>query len=320
MRALRSFGYNLLQGIRGVFRNSVMSTASVLVLLSCMIILGTVFLVYMSIRENLENIGDLNAISIRVSASYTDEQYEEIGGLLTDLCEESDLLDDEVIYVSSEEHLSQFLALHEGESYTGALLEDPERFALRPSYEMTFSKTASISELSALEARMGDLRLSDGTAPIDPDNDISSTIELYRNVKNVRQAVAAIGGWLLVLLGALSLFVIANTIRLGVESRKNEVMFMRLCGATKAFIRTPFIVEGIIIGLISACLALGLEYVLYTGVLAPFLQRVTSVTADGIALSSFGTYLPLLALLFAALGLVVGMLSSLISIKKYLKV
>ena len=297
MRALRSFAYNLQQGFRGVFRNSVMSTASVLVLLSCMIIIGTFFLVYMSIRENLENISNINAISIRVSASYTDEQYAEIEGMLSDLCAESDLLDDKVVYVSSE-----------------------ERFALRPSYEMTFSKTASISDLSALEARMGELRLSDGTAPIDPDNDISSTIQLYRNVKNVRQAVAAVGGWLLVLLGALSLFVIANTIRLGVESRTNEIMFMRLCGATKAFIRTPFVIEGILIGLLSAGLALGLEYVLYTGVLAPFLQQVTSVTADGIVLSSFVAYLPLLAILFAAIGLVVGMLSSLISIKKYLKV
>ncbi len=320
MRTLRSFGYNLQQGFRGVFRNSVMSTASVLVLVSCMIILGTFFLVYMSIRENIENIGNLNAISIHVSASYTDEQYEEIEEMLTALCAESDLLDDEVVYVSSEEHLSQFLELHKGETYTGALLEDPERYSLRPSYELTFSKDASISELSELEARMGELRLSDGTAPIDPNNDISSTIELYRNVRNVRQAVAAVGGWLLVLLGALSLFVIANTIRLGVESRKNEVMFMRLCGATKAFIRTPFIVEGVIIGLFSAGLALGLEYVLYAGVLAPFLQRVTSVTADGIALSSFEAHLPLLAALFAVLGLVVGLLSSLISIKKYLKV
>ena len=274
----------------------------------------------MSIRENIENIGNLNAISIHVSASYTDEQYEEIEEMLTALCAESDLLDDEVVYVSSEEHLSQFLELHKGETYTGALLEDPERYSLRPSYELTFSKDASISELSELEARMGELRLSDGTAPIDPNNDISSTIELYRNVRNVRQAVAAVGGWLLVLLGALSLFVIANTIRLGVESRKNEVMFMRLCGATKAFIRTPFIVEGVIIGLFSAGLALGLEYVLYAGVLAPFLQRVTSVTADGIALSSFEAHLPLLAALFAVLGLVVGLLSSLISIKKYLKV
>ena len=80
MRWFRSFGYNLKQGCKGIFRNSIMSTASVLVLLSCMIIVGTFYLVIVNIEENFNRVDNLNVIEVRIPATYSDAQIEEQRG------------------------------------------------------------------------------------------------------------------------------------------------------------------------------------------------------------------------------------------------
>lgn len=319
MRWLRSFGYNVAQGFKGIFRNSVMSTASVLVLLSCMIIIGTFFLVINCIEENMNNIGNLTVIEVRVSPNYTQEQLEEIQDRLQELCSRSEILDDEVKFTSGQEHLDILMEEYQGQAWTGLLYELPEGFSLRPSYTITFSENAQVSELKEIKAQIGEIRFSDGTAPIN-DGDINSPLTLYENVTTIKRTLTVVGLWFMGILLLISLFVITNTIKLGVFARKNEIMFMRLCGATKAFIRTPFLVEGAIIGLFSAGVALGLEYLLYEHVLAEFIRDSTSVISTGIQLPPYlGSLLPL-AIGFCAIGLFAGLLSSSISLKKYLKV
>lgn len=320
MRWFRSFGYNLVQGLKGVFRNSVMSTASVLVLLSCMIIIGTFYMVIASIEANMNNIGNLTVIEVRVSPNYSQEQLEEIGDRLQELCDRSEILEDEVVFTSGQAHLDQLMEEYQGQAWTGVLYELPEGFSLRPSYTVTFSETAGIDDVRALIVQIEEIRFSDGTAPIN-SGDIRSTIELYNNVTAVKRTLTVVGIWFMGILLLISLFVIMNTIKLGVFARKNEIMFMRLCGATKAFIRTPFLVEGAVIGLFSAGVALGLEYLLYENVLAGFVQSATNVISEGgIILAPYSENLLPLAAIFGVIGLFAGLLSSSISLKKYLKV
>ncbi|MCH5183308.1 MAG: FtsX-like permease family protein [Oscillospiraceae bacterium] len=319
MRWFRSFGYNLTQGIKGVFRNSVMSTASVLVLLSCMVIIGTFFLAINGIEENMNNIGNLTLIEVRVSPNYTQEQLDELEAKLKEFCANSDVLDDEVEFTSGQAHLESLMEEYQGQAWTGVLYELPEGFSLRPSFTLTFSESAEVSKLKEVRAQIGEIRFSDGTAPIS-DGDIKDALSLYENVTAVKRTLTVVGLWFMGILLLISLFVIMNTIKLGVFARKNEIMFMRLCGATKAFIRTPFLVEGAIIGLFSAGVALGLEYLLYDLVLARFIQSSTSVISDGILLPPYVDNLLPLAILFGGIGLFAGLLSSSLSLKKYLKV
>lgn len=316
MRMLRSFQYNLVQGCKSIFRNSVMSTASVLVLLSCMIILGTFYLVLANIEQNVQAIQDLNVIEVRVSSTYSEGQIAEIGGMLDRICKDSDILDDNVLYISSEEHLARFKEQYGGQAWSEFFNEQLN--PLRPSYMLTFSDTADIAEVAGIVAQIEEMRFSDGTSPVIRE-DIESPIELYTNVTAVKRTLTAVGLWLMGILLLISLFVIMNTIKLGVFARRNEVMFMRYCGATKAFIRMPFLVEGAIIGLFSAGIALGLEYLLYTYVFADIVTS-TSVMSGGIVLSPYLSHLPQLAVAFGAIGLFAGLLSGSISLMKYLKV
>lgn len=318
MRWLRSFQYNLTQGLKSIFRNSVMSTASVLVLLSCMIILGTFYLVIANIEENFNRIDNLNVIEVRMPSTYSEDQIAEIGDALNRLCAQSDILEGEAVFVSSEEHLHRFQEQYQDQSWINFF--NPTLNPLRPSYMLTFANFSDITEVVEVVTQIEGLKFSDGSTAVSI-TDINSPIDLYRNVTTVKRTLTAVGLWMIGILLLISLFVIMNTIKLGVFARRNEVMFMRYCGATKAFIRTPFLVEGAILGLFSAGIALGLEYLLYRYVLSGVVTSMTtSITDSGIVLSPYLGHLPMLAVAFCALGLFAGLVSGSISLKKYLKV
>lgn len=317
MRALRCFRYNFVQGVKGVFRNSVMSFASVLVLISCMIILGTFYLVLTNIEENFNRIQSLNDIEARMSSTASDAQIEEIGEKLNEICRSMDIIEGDATYISREEHLRLFHELYADQPWS-ELFSD-ELNPLRPSYKLTFSGFSDISEVVQIVTRIEQITLEDGTVPF-TSADINSCIDIYRNVTSIKKTLVAVGLWLLGILLLITLFVIMNTIKLGVFARRNEVMFMRYCGATKAFIRTPFLVEGALLGLFSAGISLVLEYFLYHYALTGLVSSATSVISGGIEVSPFWDHLPVLAIAFCVLGLFAGLISSSISLKKYLNV
>lgn len=318
MRWFRSLGYNLKQGIKGIFRNSIMSTASVLVLLSCMIIVGTFYLVIANIEENFRQIDNLNVIEVRMDATYSDEQIEQVGEALKGIYTELDILEGEPVFVSKEEHLARFKEQYKDQEWSTFFNETVN--PLRPSYELTFSNTSEISAVASIVTRIESIRFEDGSFAVKA-TDIRSCIELYENVTGIKQTLLMVGLWLMGILLLISLFVIMNTIKLGVFARRNEVMFMRYCGATKWFIRTPFLVEGVLIGLFSAGLALGVEYLLYNFVLSGVVSNLTTkISGGGILLSPYTDHMVILGVMFAAIGLFAGLISGSISLKKYLKV
>ena len=100
-----TFFYNIRQGFKGVFRNSVMSTASVLVLVACMILIGTIYVVIDTIDVNFKAINDLNVIEVRLDKSYNDEQIAEIGDALEQIRKTSPIIEKELVFVSADEHL-----------------------------------------------------------------------------------------------------------------------------------------------------------------------------------------------------------------------
>jgi cell division transport system permease protein len=283
-----------------------------------MIIVGTFYLVIVNIEENFNRVDNLNVIEVRIPATYSDAQIEEIGGALKEIYAELPILEGEPVFVSKEEHLRRFKELYKDQEWSTFF--DETLNPLRPSYELTFSGTAEITEAAKIITRIESIKLSDGNFAVQT-TDISSNIKLYENVTGIKQTLLAVGLWLMGILLIISLFVIMNTIKLGVFARRNEVMFMRYCGATKAFIRTPFLVEGVIIGLFSAALSLGVEFLLYRYVLSGVVASVTTaISGGGIQLSPYANHLPVLAVLFCAVGLFAGLISGSISLKKYLKV
>ena len=356
------FFYNLGQGFKGVFRNGVMTTASIIVLIACMILVGTFYLVIDTIDRNFKAIDNLNVIEVMLDKDYDEVEIIEIGRKLAKICNDSPIVDwksdswkDDMLvpkksdddaksanfyYVSADEHLDMMLEMYdedwikaifdfddkhshdegENEGIVNAVEDNP----LRPSYRISFINLSDFDEVTKVKSSIDAITVSDknGNA-VDAiaTEDIKDHIELYGNVMSIKNTLYIAGIWLMAILLIISLFVIMNTIKLGVFARRNEITFMRLCGATKSFIRMPFIVEGVIIGVFSAAVSFGIEFYLYEYLLKDIISSATGTSgSSGIISAPFWEeYAVLLAVAFLAIGLFAGIVSSSISLKKYLK-
>ncbi len=358
----RTLIYNIGQGFKGVFRNSVMSTASILVLIACMILVGTFYLVLDTIDRNFAKINNLNVIEIMLDKDYDEEQIIEIGKQLAVICNDSDIVDwdssvwkyseenpvpkknkdvkksSNFYYVSADEHLQLMREMYKDEAWIqeifdhdeygcdegehGGIVNSIEDNPLRPSYRISFINLSDFDAVSKVKARIDNITVIDGNGEeIDGvlTEDIKDNIELYGNVMDVKNALELAGIWLLAIFLLISLFVIMNTIKLGIAARKNEIKFMRLCGATKSFIRMPFFVEGVIIGTISAAISFGIEFALYEYLLKDIVTSATGTAAQGGIISApFAEYAPIVAIGFLVIGLFAGIVASGVSLNKYL--
>ena len=346
-----TFFYNVGQGFKGVFRNSVMSTASVLVLIACMILVGTFYLVIDTIDLNFQAIDNLNVIEVMINKSAGEDEIIAIGEKLADICDKSpiidwkksDLKDGETVpkhenfkFISSDEHLEKMKEMYDNPEWIDSILDhdaghDEGTHAgitssikdnpLRASYRITFINLSDFDEVVKVRSEIDAITLKDdegNTIYSIETEDIKDHADLYNNVMSIKNALYIAGVWLMAIFLLISLFVIMNTIKLGVFARRNEITFMRLCGATKSFIRMPFIVEGIIIGVFSAAVAFGLEYYLYSHVLTAIISSATGSGGTDFIFAEFSTYSPVIAIAFLAVGLFAGIISSSISLKKYL--
>ncbi|MBQ4316833.1 MAG: FtsX-like permease family protein [Clostridia bacterium] len=356
------FFYNLGQGFKGVFRNSVMTTASILVLIACMILVGTFYLVIDTIDRNFKAIDNLNVIEIMLNKDYDEGEIIEIGKELAVICNASPIIDweescwkDDMLvpkksdddaksanfyYVSADEHLDMMLEMYDDdwikaifefddehghdEGENGGVVNAVEDNPLRPSYRISFINLSDFDEVTKVKSKIDAINIADknGNA-IDAiaTEDIKDHVELYGNVMSIKNTLYIAGLWLMAIFLLISLFVIMNTIKLGVFARRNEITFMRLCGATKSFIRMPFIVEGIIIGIFSAAISFGIEFYLYEYLLKDIISSATGTSGSSTIISApfWDEYAIVLAVAFVAIGLFAGVVSSSISLKKYLK-
>lgn len=349
----RTLFYNIGQGFKGVFRHSVMTSASMLVLVACMILVGTFYLVIDTIDRNFKAIDDLNVIEIMLDKDYEKEEIIDIAEQLAKICNDSAIIDwsssqwsesdvlpktENFKYVSADEHLQRMREMydedwidaifdfhdthgsHEGDNDgVGNAIEDNP---LRPSFCITFINLSDFDEVTRVKNKIDAITLTDDQGNIFdaiPTEDIKDNIELYGNVMSIKNTLYIAGLWLMGIFLLISLFVIMNTIKLGVAARENEITFMRLCGATKAFIRMPFIVEGIIIGLSSAVIAFGIEFYLYEYLLKDIITSATGTSGTAIISAPFTEYVWLLVIGFVSIGLFAGIIASGLSMKKYLK-
>ncbi len=297
MQFFRKLFYLIGQGFVGVFRNSIMSTASILVLICCMLIVGTFGLVIITIDDNLDKINGLNVIVAYIDESANDADIartkDEILALDPTL---------KIEFIDKETGLQKLLE-DMGDDINLRMYINGERLNPLPdTFEITFESAVGAE---ALNNNINNLEFITKT---------THKIGLVERFNTARVGLIAIAGILMAVLLIVALFVIMNTIRLGVFSRRDEIAIMRYVGATNRFVITPFIIEGILIGLISSVVAFGIQYYLYSSVITDI------VVSYGIgSVSPFKDSVFLVGGTFIAIGLFAGIIASGISVKKYLK-
>ncbi len=285
------FGYLLKEGYRSLRKNLFMSAASILVLVSCLLITGCAYLVFQNIDHGFDWAYQQNIVVAYSVSGATEDQnaavLNEIGAL--------DNVRD-VSFISKEELLERY-----SEEF-GDILEDlKEDNPLQDAFIVQFKDLALFDTTVAAIKQITDIDT------VDYNSDLSATLVKVRNL------VLTIGSWVIVLLLLVSLFIIANTIKLTVYTRRLEIFIMRSVGATKWFIRFPFMVEGLILGTTAGTLSYGLLFSLYAVV-----RRVFPFTSE-FELISFASVWWQLLLGFLVGGILVGLVGSFLSTGRYLK-
>ena len=294
--AKHNFGYFFHEGISNMFSHGFMSFAAIGITVACLLIMGTFTLVAVNANALLVDLEQENEILAYVDDSYTSAQAKALQKKLEAIPNV-----DSATYISKEESAEDFAADYPDEELFQDL--DPEIFQDRYAIKVV--------DLSLQSQTREQVEAVTGITDVNAHEEIAGGFMTVRNVATV-VCVA-----LIAILFIVSVFIISNTIKLTTFDRREEIAIMRMVGATNGFIRWPFVYEGFIIGLLSAGVAFGLQWLLYVTV-----ARSISVS-DALNLFSvvdFATIWKPVALVFVGVGMLVGVGGSLTAIRKFLQV
>lgn len=299
-------------GFKGVFRNGLMSFASIFVLLSSLLMIGVFTTVIYNVNENLEDMEQFKTIVcyINTDIEMTDELESEITEKITGLENVQ-----QVRFVPKDEALEQEKQRYgddEGaimifEMYENGSRENPLPDAFQIDYY-------SVDKLPALEAS---LLLLGKTSENDTGyiESIRNSSEIAQNIENLKSVITVGGSWLMILLIVVSVFVISNTIKITYHSRELEIGIMRYIGATKFYITMPFIIESIIISLVSAVIGYVAQWYMYITIVEGIQEKYSIIKIVPYEELN-NTFL----LIYFGAALVIGVVGSAITIRKYMKV
>ena len=287
-----NFFYFVKQAFAGMWRNGVMTFASIAVLMSLLVVIGSFSLLVYNIDVNLSNFGVLNQIVVFVDRDASEDEITEIGEKISKL----DNIE-KIERITKAEGLAEMMK--KNDVYSDVSEEDnplPDKFVI------TYVDNGKVPEL--------DYQLSQ----IDGIKKINDRLDLATTIENLKQGIMIVFIWFLVILAIVSVFIIINTIKLSVFARKNEIAIMRYIGATGWFISLPFTLEGIFIGLFSSIIAFFAEWYIYA-----YAENLVLTDLQMIEIVSFGGVRPIVLLGFIAVGILTGVIGSSISLGKYLK-
>ena len=293
-------GYLIKEGIKNVFVNRLMTVASMGVLICCMLLMGASVLVSENVSAMLNEVEEQNVIMVFMNDDATEQQVKST----TDSIKK-------ISSVKSVEFISK------DEAWQNQLKNMDE--AQKKFFEVYADKSPLPD---TLKVTVEDMAQFDSTVEsikkVDNIQNVRENSQLAQKLAKIRQAIAIVSIVVVAALGAVSLFIISNTVRISMFSRKLEISIMKSVGATDGFVRTPFMVEGAIIGILSAAIAEFLVYGVYVFATKE-LDSILSIFSTGF-IDFWNTDIWwILLVAFIGLGLITGVLGSMFSMNKYLR-
>lgn len=297
-----NLGYFFRLAFQGIVRNSLMSLATVFVLTSALLVTGTTWVLKVNLEHNLEEINTYNKIVVFVAKESEDFATELLKEKIEDLPSVTT-----VEWITKDEVLR---SLFEDYGDYGDILQMyDEDNPCKDELVITYSDSSKVNDIVYQINNMNEEEETLGT--VDKINDRR---EVAQKIDEVKSVAGLILTWLMVLLLVVSVFIIMNTIKLAVFSRREEVSIMRYIGASGFFVAFPFVLEGIVLGTISSTAGFGLLYYIYK------IFAVNIVGNSGlISVLPFASLMKVLIIGFAVIGIGIGIFGSLMSLRKYNK-
>ena len=290
-----NIGYLTKEGFKSIFKHGLMSFASVTIIMACLIIMGVFVMLALNINSIIDKLEAQNEIVAFVDESYTEARAVGLKNAVLSVDNVSG-----VEFVTRKEAMSSF-----SEDYDNGLFDEIDPSTFRDRY------VVHVYDISLTAQTKADLEKVEGIAKVNAHLEYADGFIKARNVVSIISAV------LVAILAVISVFIMSNTIKLAAFTRREEIAIMRMVGGTNSFIRFPFIVEGLILGLLGGGLGFLAVWGLYALVCSNLLTSVMSGLIEIVVFSSI--MWPLLAV-FLGVGVLVGVFGSNIAIRNYLKV
>lgn len=298
---ISSFFYTIRQGIKNIFRNAIFSLASIATIASCLLLFG----IFYSILVNFQNIVKTAEEGVAVTVFFTEEvcndeaRLMQIGDQITSRTEVA-----KVVYVSADEAWASFKDEYLGE-YSEGFTENP--LADSANFQIY------LNDISQQNTLVTYLESIEGVRQVNRSEVTANALSGANNL------ISYISIGIIGILLAVSIFLISNTVTIGIQIRKEEIGIMKYIGATDFFVRTPFVVEGIVIGFIGACIPLAIIYFIYNEALTMILERF-DVLGDILKFLPVEVIFTTLVPISLAVGIGIGFFGSFVTVRKHLKV
>ena len=296
---INTFFYTLKQGIVSIFKNKWFSLASVATIGACLFLLGTFYAVLANFEHVVKTAEEDVSITVFFDAGLDETKILEIGDLISKRVEVS-----KVVYVSADEAWDSFKEEYLGE-YAEGFKDNPLEDSA--NYEIYLTDISLQSSLvTYLESVVGVREVN--------RSDITATA-----LSGANTLIAYISGGIIFILLSVSIFLISNTVTIGISIRKEEIQIMKYIGATDFFVRAPFVIEGMIIGLVGAAIPLGIIHFLYNRILFYVSDRFQMLSGL-LKFLSIDEIFTVLIPLSLCLGVGIGFVGSFITVRKHLRV
>ena len=292
---LNNLGYLIKEGFKGIFKHGFMSFASITIIMACLIIMGVFTLLGLNINRVIADLEAQNEIVAFINEDYTNEQAKAVADRLLKVDNVSS-----VEFVSRGEAMTDFK-----QDYDQGLFDEIDESVFRDRY------VVHVEDIELTEATQKKLMNVEGVAKVNAHLKYAEGFIKVRNIVNLVSAV------LVSILAIISVFIMSNTIKLATYTRREEIAIMKMVGATNMFIRLPFIIEGLLLGILGGGLAFGSVWGLYeltcSKLVGGFIGGIIDIVPFSVVM------LPLLVV-FMGIGVFVGAFGGNIAIREYLKV
>ena len=315
---ISTIGYVGKQGIKNIWRNKMFSLASVATMSACIFLFGLFFSILVNFQYIIRTAEEGVAITVFFEEDATDAQKEEIGRQL----EEHQGVAD-VVYVSAEEAWEEFQKEYFGDNPELAEgFKDDNPLASSDNYEV-YMETVEDGDQSLI-ARSRSLsetqnELVDFAQGLDGVREVNKSDVVANTLSSVNTLVAIVSIAIIIILFGVSIFLISNTVTMGITVRKEEIAIMKYIGAKDFVVRSPFVIEGLIIGIFGAAIPLTLLYFLYDRAVEYIMTRF-SILQNIIDFLPVGTVYQILLPIGLVMGIGIGFLGSYFTVRKHLKV
>lgn len=290
-------------------RNGTVSFSSILVMVVALLMIGSTMLISAFLHGTLQQVEDKIDINVYFNVNAAEEDILDLKQSLESLPEVS-----EVTYISKEQALEEFTERHQNDELTLQALKELDENPLRARFNVKAISPDKYDSIAQILEADSVISTGDGESFIDKVNYRDNRLVIDR-MTDLVNGVETGGAILTVVLIAISVLITFNTIRLVIYISKEEISVMRLVGAGKMYIRGPFIVEGIIYGIVAALIAVGLFYPITLTI-----KNYTQELYGGVDLFTY--YISNFTEIFLVIllsGIALGSVSSILAVRKYLK-